>query len=249
MDEEISPGEGKQRALAAASRFALRKSNALIQERLSETGTGFNFEMIQFHPGEFVKILEQEETESPIQSAGASYGMRITGEIQYRITGDTDNRKLLSNPNLPLTVRIWSDKQSYKEGDKVVFYIQGNRDFFTRIIDIAPGGEILQLLPNSFRESDAFKGGVTYKFPDPDMGDEFDMETSPPFGKENVLIFAANVPIGKIPFKEYIGQFGLVEGTGPDVRQYVRQIALEKSGTFSCVDFFESRWLIITKEK
>jgi hypothetical protein len=50
----------------------------------------------------------------------------------------------------------------------------------------------VQLLPNSYRAENYFNGGVVYEVPS--GNDRFDLEVSPPFGKENIFVYASSSP-------------------------------------------------------
>ncbi len=251
----VGQEQARQRAIAVAKRFALRKTNTMIQKKLGESDSRFRFEFVEFQPGEYVRILYHKDVKPIAPGQTRLYGAQITAEIRYRITDVHNQEKLLSDLALPLTVRVWTQKASYREGEKIVFYIRGNRDFYAAMIDIAPDGEIIQILPNLHRKSHLFKRSVTYSFPDPLLGDNFDMNVSPPFGEETVLIYASEMPIGEIPFSKYAGQFGVVKGNAREVSDIVRKIVPKiegldtEAGSFSYVDFFESRWIIRTFAK
>lgn len=243
--------EGLKRALAAAKRLILRKSNEILQKKFS----GDSVELAEIEPGEYVCILSQNKVEPPIKGDNTAYGICIQAEIQYRLTADYDSHKLLSDSNLPLTVRVWSDEQKYKAGKRITFYMRSNSDCFIRMIDVSPGGEMIQLLPNLYRNTNSLKGGKTYRFPDPAMGDDFTLDVGAPFGKETVILFAGKVQTGDISFSKYNGQFGIVKGSEKDISNEVRRIVPKKtgekaglSGEFPYVEFFESQWMIETEK-
>lgn len=254
--EEENEEAAYEKALAVAERFALRKSHEILQRRLSDVGSGFGFELVRFgSSGKRVNVLQKERVSSAVESSRRTYAIRIIAEVRYRLTGYPDSEKLLSDSHLPLTVRVWSDKNAYTAGEKVVFRIRGNKDYHARIIDIAPGGGMYQILPNLFRSSHSFEGGETYKFPDKALGDKFDLDVAPPYGEERILVYAGDVPIGEVPFSDYAGQFGVVAGKEEEIGRHVRKFipqmegVIGPPGAFSCVEFFESRWRVRTSEK
>jgi hypothetical protein len=100
------------------------------------------------------------------------------------------------DPSAPLKVKIWVDKQAYKQGEKVKIYLKGNKPFHARIIYKDAAGHMLQLLPNPHRPENYFNGGVIYEIPS--GNDRFDLEVSPPFGQEDIMIYAATMPLGDI---------------------------------------------------
>jgi hypothetical protein len=57
-------------------------------------------------------------------------------------------------------------------------------------------GELLQLLPNPYRPDHYFNGGAIYEIPA--GADRFEMEVIPPFGNENIIVYASTSPLGEI---------------------------------------------------
>ena len=55
----------------------------------------------------------------------------------------------LDDPALPLAVKVWTDKQTYRAGEKIKIYLKGNKPFFARVIYRDASKNNLQLLPNS----------------------------------------------------------------------------------------------------
>lgn len=251
---EVSEAEGMERAVAVARHFAVQKCHEILEQKLSMVEGRFDFELLAHQPGQLVKVMAQEPVKAPISGPLKAYGVRITGELRYRFLDSHQHDRLMTDSRLPLTVRAWSGQQLYRKGENVVFYIRGNKDYYARIIDVAPGGEMIQILPNLFRQSHFFGGGLTYRFPDPGLGDDFELTVEPPYGTETVIVFASEMPVGDVAFSQYIGQFGVIEGKTSDVEQSVRQILprlkemADEGGPFSHVEFYESRWTLKTAE-
>ena len=72
--------------------------------------------------------------------------------------------------------------------------MKGNKPFYVRVVYEDADGSILQLLPNPYRQDNYFNGGVVYEIPS--GNDRFELEVSPPFGEENIVVYA---PAGHIP--------------------------------------------------
>ena len=136
-----------------------------------------------------------------------------------------------------------------------MFHLRGNRDFFTCIIDVAPDGEMIQLLPNLYRKYLFFKGGKDYHLPDPGLGDDFSLDVSPPFGEEHVLVYASTVPLIALTAEEYIGGFARVRQSEESLSRELRHALMTSSGkdilpgAFSAAEFFETRWTIRTHKR
>jgi hypothetical protein len=103
---------------------------------------------------------------------------------------------LADDPSAPLNVQLWTDKKEYRNGEKFKIYMRGNKPFYARILHKGVNGELLQLLPNPYRKEHYFNGGVIYEIPS--GPDRFEMEVTPPFGQEDIILYASTSPLGEI---------------------------------------------------
>jgi len=105
-------------------------------------------------------------------------------------------KTLLDDPNAPLTVKLWTDKERYQIGEKIKIYLKGNKPFYARIIYHDAAGRLIQLMPNPYRSENYFNGGVIYEIPS--GRDKFELEVSPPLGKESITLYASTVQLGEL---------------------------------------------------
>ena len=98
-----------------------------------------------------------------------------------------------AQPGLPLNVEIKTDKAVYKQGEKIRITLQGNKDFYGKIVYLTADGQTVQLLPNGHRSLDFFKGGRTYNVPEDSDG--FSLDVAPPYGAERIMLYASESPL------------------------------------------------------
>ncbi len=151
---------------------------------------------------------------------------------------------VLSDPSAPLTVKVWTEKKQFSEGEKIRFFIQGNRDFYARIVNLDSDGNMIQLLPNQFRQSTFFKGKKKYMIPDDSQGDRFSIVSTPPYGTDTIVTFASEVPLGSVnltPVGQGLGRFN---GTRENFSNVVtRGMKVVGNDTVNKpVGFYESTW-------
>ena len=103
---------------------------------------------------------------------------------------------LLADPSAPLTVKLWVSNESPREGDGLKAYVRGNKPFFGRLIYKDASGTQYQVLPNPFRSDVYFQGGVIYEVPG--GNDQFDLTITPPFGEEQLTLYASTAPLGDL---------------------------------------------------
>jgi len=119
----------------------------------------------------------------------------------------TKRKDVADDPSAPLHVKVWTDKNEYERGDKMRIYIKGNKPFYACVIYKDAAGEMVQLLPNPYRNENYFQGGVVYEIPS--GNDKFDLEISPPFGEENISVYASTSPLGDIDLHSQGGVYFL----------------------------------------
>jgi hypothetical protein len=222
ISEEKTVAELRTAALNNAKQQALSNAKTYIRSKTEVENFVLTSDEVLINAEGTVTILEQKDY--GIQD-NSRYHIWVKAEVEYMLgdggsvvgkpstasssppppTAAAEKVQKVSLPPAagPLTVKIWSPKKVYKEGEKIEVYVQGNRDFYARIVDINGQGEIVQLLPNGFRTSSFFQGGRTYKIPDQE--DRFDLTVSPPFGKDKIVVYASEVPLGEVAMTS-IGQ-------------------------------------------
>jgi hypothetical protein len=256
VGSKTSEEKGWRKAAKAARSQVLRQTKKSLRERITARNSNLSFEIKPSSSGKVIRVLKEERLGIDQKGKTRTFKVRVVAELNYRLVSDLSDEQLLAMPDLPLTVRIWTDKRVYREGSKIVFHLQGNRDFYARAFDIAVDGTTIQLLPNAFRTTEHFKGGKLYSLPDPAMGDDFDFEVSPPLGKEDVLLFASEAPLGDVLFAEFIGgMFGRVEGSLNNLTESLKnlvpnqQLESDKKSGFRFVEFVKYRWRLATMQK
>ncbi len=218
LSEDKTISELRDAALTNAKQQALSNATTYIKSRTEVQNFVLKSDEVLVNAEGTVKILEKKDNGIKDNSR---YHIWIKAEVEYLLgdpggagnvlpaAGQADPDKSpgsevgVPSSAAPLTVKIWSPKKAYREGEKIEIYLKGNRDFYARIVNINAHGEIVQLLPNDYRRSSFFKEGVTYKIPD--SHDRFDLTVSPPFGTDKVVIYASEVPLGEVEMSS-IGQ-------------------------------------------
>jgi len=95
-----------------------------------------------------------------------------------------------------LTVKVWTPKKQYSDSEKIEIFVQGNRDFYARIVGITSSGQIIQLLPNHYRKINFFEGQKVYRIPD--QADHFDLKVTASYGEDRIIVYASEVPVGQV---------------------------------------------------
>ena len=251
ISEDKTPRQMREEALANAKREALERAQTYIKSVTKVENFMLEYDLIQSGAEGFVKVLESKDHGI---TADNRYHYWIKAEVEYSLESDRDRRDLsadlIKNEKAPLTVYIWTEKKEYREGEKIRIFLQGNKDFYARVVYRDVSGNLLQLLPNPHREENFFKGGKVVTIPG--EGDQFDLEVGPPFGIENIIVYASSAQMGDVDV-ENMGD--VVYGVQGDLNNYGAKtrgikITERKGGERSqSAEFFEARWELMTKMK
>lgn len=246
LSEDMTLAQTRATAFANAKRQALEAAKTYIQSKTKVKDFQVEYDLIWSSAEGAVTVLEQKDHGV---EGNTRYHVWIKAEVVYEVKPkkpEVGTAVAIMNKDAPLTVKVWTDKKHYKAGESIKIFVQGNRDFYARIVDIATGGEIIQLLPNDFRAINFFRGGKVYRIPD--KGDRFDLKVTPPFGEDRIVVYASEAPLGEVA----------MDSVGQGLRQYrgVRKgLALKSRGvkivgtgkdSNNGAEFYEATWTLST---
>lgn len=257
LSENMTLAQTREAAIVTAKRQAVEMARTYIQSKTKVENFELTEDTIEGESQGAVTVLEQkdlgveENTRYHVWiKAEVEYGLKPSPQALKSTGGGTDVSVSadMMDPDGPLTVKVWTPKKQYKEGDSIEIYLQGNRDFYARIVDITSGGEIVQLLPNGFRKETRFNGGKRYKVPDAEDG--FDLKVTPPFGEDQIVVYASEVPLGDVSM-ENLGQgLSSFKGTRGALGMKTRGISVTaaKPGKPASAEFYEGAWTLTTEK-
>ena len=245
LSEDMTLAQTRAAAFANAKRQALEAAKTYIQSKTKVKDFQVEYDLVWSSAEGAVTILDQKDYGV---KNNVRYHVWIKAEVEYEVKPKRPEAgsATIMDKDAPLTVEVWTDKKHYKAGESIKIFVQGNRDFYARIVDIASGGEIIQLLPNDFRVINFFEGGKVYRIPD--KGDRFDLKVTPPFGEDRIVVYASEAPLGEVA----------MDSVGQGLRQYrgVRKgLALKSrgvkivgtgAGSSDGVEFYEATWTLST---
>lgn len=246
LSEDMTLAQTRAAAFANAKRQALEAAKTYIQSKTKVKDFQVEYDLIWSSAEGAVTILDQKDYGV---KENVRYHVWIKAEVEYDMKPkkpEVGTAVTIMDKDAPLTVKVWTDKKHYKAGENINIFVQGNRDFYARIVDIASGGEIIQLLPNDFRIINFFKGGKVYRIPD--KGDSFDLKVAPPFGEDRIVVYASEAPLGVVAM-ESIGQGlrqyrGLQKGLARASRGV--KIVGTGAGPSDGAEFYEATWTLST---
>jgi len=198
LSEDRTKRQAEEMAINDAKRNAAEKVAVKIQSQTVVENMQLKNDLVEAFSSSKVNVIEQEgkwDKEPP--AIGDCYKVKIKAEV-IPLFDEKKNleMKLLNDPSAPLTVNIFTNKKVYKNNDTVKIYLQGNKPFYGKIFYKDSSGQILQILPNPYRSDNYFQGGVIYEIPS--AKDKFELRIEPPFGEDEIILYASTTELGKI---------------------------------------------------
>jgi hypothetical protein len=202
MGDDKSRKQTETAAMADAKRNAIESVKTYITSATEVKDFELQKDLVSAYANATVEVIEELGKgwyKDP--SLGDCYKVKIKTEVipdEKAMKKATDTAP--DDPSLPLTVKVWTDKETYREGEKIKIYLKGNKPFFAMVIYRDAVKNNLQLLPNPYRQDNYFQGGVIYEIPS--GTDKFEMEVNPPFGEESIMIYASVSELGDLNLKQ-----------------------------------------------
>ena len=250
MGEDKSRKQTEQQAMADAKRSAVVNTLTYINSETKVNDFELEKDVVNAYANASVKILEVKEARwYKDERSGECLKTKIKAEVipdEKTIKEAIASKTFVDNPGMPLNVRLWTDRKEFKKGDNIRIYIQGNKPFYARVHFRDARGEIIQLLPNPYRAENYFNGGVIYEIPS--GNDRFELEVSPPYGEENISLYASTCPLGDISLSKGGGVYQVITKEN-DIGIKTRGVKLKEKiedGQVQGSEFFEDRTTIIT---
>jgi len=211
MGDDKSRKQTETAALTEAKRNAVESVKTYVSSATEVKDFELQKDLVSAYANATVEVLETLEKswyKDPAQ--GDCYKIKLKAEVipdekAMKKAGAKASDAALDDPSLPLTVKVWTDKTSYSTGEKIKIYLKGNKPFFARLIYRDAAKNHLQLLPNPYRQDNYFQGGVIYEIPS--GKDQFELEVNPPFGEENIIVYASVSELGDLNLKEEGGVY------------------------------------------
>jgi hypothetical protein len=232
MGDDKSRKQTEQAAMADAKRNAAERAVTYLRSETQVKDFAVEKDLIAAYSNAAVKVIQElEKSWYKDAVTGECYRTKIKAEVvpdEKSMNKAAQAKDFADDPAAPLKVKLWTDKQDYRQGEKIKIYLKGNKPFHARIIYRDTAGNLLQILPNPYRSEAYFNGGVIYEIPT--GNDRFDLEVSPPFGQESISIYTSTAPLGDINLTAR-GNVYRVMTKSTDVSRLTRGVKVqEKSG-------------------
>ncbi|MGE4443249.1 MAG: DUF4384 domain-containing protein [Desulfomicrobium sp.] len=245
LSESLSLKKIRAEAFANAKRQALENAESRLHSFTQVKNFQVDYDLVLSKSEGSVTVLEQKDLGIEPDNR---YHVWIKAQVDYSLHPKQQEEQVEVVPaSGPLTVRVWTDKKHYFAGDMLVVYIQGNRDFYARVIDVTATGEVIQLLPNAYQSEHFFKGGVAYRIPGEDAG--FNLQVTPPFGRDQIIVYASERPLGQASVQPVGNGFSQFRGTTQELGMKLRGLQINAAKQGEGAEFYEASWDVETSNQ
>lgn len=253
MGDDKTRKQTEQAALADAKRSAVEYTLTYLRSETVVKDAMLQSDVIEAYANASVRVIQEIAREwYKDEMLGDCFRIRIKAEVipdEKEMAKPKENQtaRAADNPTALLKVNVWAEKKEYKTGERMKFYIKGNKPFYARVVYKDANGDLIQLLPNPYRTSNYFNGGAVYEMPS--GKDKFELEVSPPYGTESITVYASTAKLGNINLQATGGVYK-VKSKADDVGDKTRGIKIQKKsdGTTTPAEFSETDITIKTLE-
>ncbi len=241
MGEDKSRKQTEQFAMADTKRKAIEQVSTYIKSETQVKDFELQKDLVEAYSRATVKVIQEiQKGWYKDESLGDCYKVKIKAEVvpDEKAISTLTNKQTIDDPQAPLSVQVWTDKKAYASKDKVKIYLKGNKPFYARVLYKQSDGSLIQILPNPYRKDNYFQGGVIYEIPS--GPDRFELEVTPPFGEESIIVYASTAELGAVEV-EPIGGVYKIKTTLDDVGDKTRGVQIIQKGQSSASEFFETK--------
>ncbi|MBM3568756.1 MAG: DUF4384 domain-containing protein [Alphaproteobacteria bacterium] len=258
VGDDTPLGRARDTARNMAIQRAAEKIGAHLKSFTRVKDLEFDIQVVETSNAARYRILEEKDLGL---GTDRIYRFWVKGEFVVRLQDANSERvqRALQSAEAPLSLKLWTERKTYRAGETIVVRMQGNKPFFGTILYRDVSGDTVQLLPNRFRYANFFPGGAPVQVPD--RGDQFELKVQPPFGVEQLRVYASTCPLGDIGGKEIEGGMKMVTVDQKDLGLRMRGIGVVKAAPQQAgaapqasaapcdrpAEFFEAVWEITTR--
>lgn len=232
MGEDKSKKQTEQAAMADAKKKAIEQVSTYIKSETQVKNFELEKDLVSAYANATVKIIQEIKKEwYKDTSMGDCYKVKIKAEVipdENALEKISKDKNINDDPSALLNLQIWSEKKEYKQGEKMKVYVKGNKPFYARVVYKDASGKLVQLLPNPHRSNNYFNGGVIYEIPSGE--DNFELEVAPPFGSENIIVYASTSKLGEIDVQPLSGIYDVKTAAG-NIGVKTRGVVLKEKPT------------------
>ena len=197
--DEETPAKARRGAMAIAQEQAIRSHHVFVESSVRVKNFQLEEDLIQTASAAMLQEIQIEKEDRKAQEICITLTAKISPVSMEDMIRQRVNAKEIAQtaktalvPDQPaFGLKVWTNKPEgrFLENEKLIIYVQSDRDAYLKLDYFQADGTVVHLVPNVYRGQAFIKGGKKYDFGD---------ETSP----EQFLI---NAPYGTEAIKAIVG--------------------------------------------
>ena len=200
--DEETPAKARKGAMALAQEEAVRKHHVFVESSQRVKNFQLEEDLIQTASAAMLQDIQVEKEERRAQEFCITIIAKISpvsmeDMIRQRLNAKeiAQSAKTALVPSQPtFGLKVWTNKPEgrFLENEKLVIYVQSDRDAYLKLDYFQADGTVIHLVPNVYRGQAFIKGGKKYAFGDETSPEQFVI--NPPYGTEAIKAIVAVRP-------------------------------------------------------
>lgn len=202
--DEETPAKALRAAMAIAQEQAVRSHHVFVESSVRVKNFQLEEDLIQTASAAMLQEIQIEKEERKAQEICVTLTAKISpvsmeDMIRQRVNAKeiAQNAQSALVPDQPaFGLKVWTNKSDgrFLENEKLVIYVQSDRDAYLKLDYFQADGTVVHLVPNVYRGQAFIKGGKKYAFGDDTSPEQYVI--NPPYGTE-----AIKAIVGVRPFE------------------------------------------------
>lgn len=200
--DDETPAKARRGAIALAQEQAIRGHRVFVESSTRVKNFQMEEDLIQTASAAMLQEIQIEKEERKAQEICISLTAKISPvSIEDMIRQRLNAKEIARDaqgalvPDKPaFGLKVWTNKPNgrFLEDEKVVIYVQSDRDAYLKLDYFQADGTVVHLVPNVYRGQAFIKGGKKYAFGDETSPEQFIIR--PPYGTEAIKAIVAVRP-------------------------------------------------------
>ena len=216
LGQEHSRQQTEVLANTEAKRVAAERAVTHVTSETAVEDGKLMADLIASYTKSAVRVLEEVEKgwyQSNPTSGFIDSCYRVKLKVEVVPAPDTTDSKTtmkaaLQSPKAPLTLEVWTEKETYRIGDEMKFFFRGNKPFYAHAVYQDAEGNLVEVTP--YNEPRYYMGGVIYEIPG--GTDQFTLRITEPIGEEKLVLYASTQPMANYTGSEAGGMLVIHPG-------------------------------------
>jgi len=200
--DEETPAKARKGAMALAQEDAVRKHHVFVESSQRVKNFQLEEDLIQTASAAMLQEIQIEKEERKAQEICITITAKISPvSIEDMIRQRLNAKEIARDaqgalvPDKPaFGLKVWTNKPGgrFLENEKLIIYVQSDRDAYLKLDYFQADGTVVHLVPNVYRGQAFIKGGKKYAFGDEASPEQFVI--NPPYGTEAIKAIGAVRP-------------------------------------------------------